>query len=302
MPRSTDRGVGRVPAMSIVVMGYRNEATIAASIASVIDQVADEPAEVIVVTSGGDRSGNVVRSAFPAIELLEAPERLMPGGARNAGVADSAGEFVAFLAADCVAAPGWLDARLRAHRAGYAAVAGAVANAGPDRPWARAALFLGYRQRLPMGAGHEVAWPHPAAHSLSYSRDLLEEVGSFDPRISIGEDTEMARILAERGVAVWFEPRATIGHHGPISTRALIRDQYRRGAQYVEQNRIDRPGSGTAASILAVEAARWWRAVRGSTAAGIRYDGWRAVVAVPWILLGAAALRFGRFRAFRREG
>src|SRR5688572_16592737 len=97
--------------MSVVVMGYNNAATIASAIESLLGQVSPAQLEIVVVTSGADPSAAIVRSRFPEVRLIDSHERLMPGGARNAGLESSAGENLAFLAADCIAMPGWVERR-----------------------------------------------------------------------------------------------------------------------------------------------------------------------------------------------
>lgn len=219
----------RAPAVSVVVMGYRNRRTIREAVASVLEQKLDGELELIVVTSGGDDSAALVRESFPDVHVIESAERLLPGGARNAGIAAAHGQIVAFLAADCEAAPGWLANRLAAHRAGNRAVAAAVAPAPPLTRSAWAAHFLLFPARLPGGTGQQVNYPDDRAHGISYERSLLEELGPFPEASRIGEDTDMARRLRDAGVPVWFEPSSAILHRGPRRVTQLVRDQFRRG-------------------------------------------------------------------------
>ena len=121
-------------AISVVVMGYRNRDTILAALTSIVEQMTPEPYEVLVVVSGDDGSAAAVKREHPDQRVVESPARLLPGGARNVGVANTRGPIVAFLAADCIAEPGWIAARLAAHRAGHALVASAMTHGGPDRP------------------------------------------------------------------------------------------------------------------------------------------------------------------------
>jgi hypothetical protein len=59
--------MSRLPHMAVVVMGYRNAATITAAVRSVVEQDAPEPFEVLVVTSGGDHTaGSCERSSPPS--------------------------------------------------------------------------------------------------------------------------------------------------------------------------------------------------------------------------------------------
>ena len=68
------------------VFAYRNEDTIVRVVSSLVQQDCDEPFEVIVATSGGHRTGELVRQGFPGVHVIESPVRLMPGGARNLGM------------------------------------------------------------------------------------------------------------------------------------------------------------------------------------------------------------------------
>ena len=208
-------------------MGYRNAATIEAAVQSVVTQQARERFEVVVVTSGGDGSAAIVTARFPGVQVIESPTRLLPGGARNAGVAATDSDVVAFLAADCLALPGWIDRRIEHHRRGHRVVSGSVC-AGPDDGLpGRAAVFLLFPGRLP---GHR---PGPASHpqsfGLSYTRSLLDELGPFDASLRTGEDSVMARRLEELGERPWFDPAIRTAHPGPERVCALLRDQYRRG-------------------------------------------------------------------------
>ena len=74
------------PVLSAIVFAYRNEATILQVVSSLVEQEFDEPFEVVVATSGGDRTSELVRQNFPGVRVIESPVRLMPGGARNLGM------------------------------------------------------------------------------------------------------------------------------------------------------------------------------------------------------------------------
>lgn len=285
------------PALSVVVMGYRNEATIVDAVRSVLQQRCEEPFEVVVVTSGGDRSAARLRSAFPALPVVEDPGRLLPGGARNAGIQATRAPVIAFLAGDCIAEPGWIAGRLRAHRRGYAGVAAALTSAGPARPAGWASGFLLFPARLPGRPAGEVAWPDPAAHGLSLDRAVLRRVGAFATDQLIGEDTDMARRLADAGLPIWFEPTVRIGHRGPRNLVALLRDEYRRGGRAVRATRAPRVPPRR---LLASE----WRLMKGqlrwTLGRAWSYGGeqrWRLAAALPWILAGALARRTGRVAA-----
>ena len=215
------------PALAVVVMGYRDEATIERAVRSAVEQEANEPFEVVVVTSSGDRSAQIVREHFPELVVIDSEERLLPGGARNVGVEVTSAEIVAFLAADCIALPGWVSGRLAHHRKGHAAVASAIVP-GPDDGIVGVAETLSlFPARL---SGHpEGAATHGQSFGLSYTRELLGVLGPFDASLRTGEDSLVAKRLPDLGITPWFDPKIRTAHPGSPNLRAFVRDQFRRG-------------------------------------------------------------------------
>ncbi|MEY2460319.1 MAG: hypothetical protein QOG30_2149 [Acidimicrobiaceae bacterium] len=284
-------------------MGYQNETSIVSAIASVVDQVSPEPFEVLVVTSGGDRSGDAVRAAFPDLKLVESAGRLLPGGARNAGVSAATGDIVAFLAADCIAEPGWVAARLAAHRAGHRVVAGAVTAAPTYRPSAWAFHFDLFGARLPGRHAGIVAHPDPAAHGLSFDRGVLDALGPFDATLRVGEDTDAGRRLADLGVPVWFEPRVRTSHPSPRNGWTMVADRYRRGTRFAQ-------GSGDLRGVTPARALLAYPVLWAQHMARTLVSGWsgsrqqriRLVISLPWVAAGRAASLAGWYRERLRVG
>ncbi len=215
------------PVLTAVVFGYRNEDTILRAVRSLLEQEADEPFEVVVATSGGDRTGDLVRAHHPEVRVAEWPTRLYPGGVRNLGVKMARGQIVAFLEADCVACPQWVSSRISLHRAGHGAVASAVQSDVDHGRAARAWLYLVHPSRL---VGHPAgpASSHQA-YGLSFTRDLLDRAGPFDETLRTDEDSLMAERLESLGVHPWFDPAVCIDHLGPLGMATFLRDQYSRG-------------------------------------------------------------------------
>jgi peptidoglycan/xylan/chitin deacetylase (PgdA/CDA1 family)/GT2 family glycosyltransferase len=248
------------PALSVVVFGYRNEATILRAVASLMNQDSDDPFEVIVATSGGDQTAALIRDAYPGIKVAECSTRLLPGGVRNLGAALATGEIVTFLEADCVARPGWVRNRIALHRAGHDAVASALDAMSSDGLIAKAALYLVHAGRL---AGHPAG---PAkdyqAYGLSFTRELFERAGPFDEMLRSYEDTAMAERLDFLGVESWFDPAICIEHDGPASLAEMLHDQFIRAQRdsWVELVRLPAgrhrhrwelvPGAGVAIVVL----------------------------------------------------
>jgi len=216
-----------VPVLSIVVFAYRNAETIEQVVGAALAQQSEDAFEVVVASSGGDRTGEIVRNRFPEVPITEWRTRLLPGGVRNLGLGMVKGEFIAFLEADMVPRPGWVRNRIKAHRAGHEAVAGAIYVDGVDQATSRVTAYLTFDDRLPR-------WPTgpaklPRSYALSFTRVLLERTGPFDETVRIEEDTLMVERLAELGVTPWFDSSVACGHIGPTTVRELLSEQRARG-------------------------------------------------------------------------
>lgn len=214
------------PVLSAVVISRDDEARIARAVASVVNQGCSEPFEVIVVTSGTDRTAEVVRDKFPEVTLVELPRPALPGEARNAGLRLAHGAYVTFPGSHVELLPGSLAARLRAHRLGYTMVTGEALNG--TRTWAGwASYFLDHAQNLP-GQPPGVL-DGPPAH-CSYARGPLLEVGGFPEDLRAGEDTTVNMELFRRGYLAYRDPRVRFTHHNPCRTpRRLLRHYFGRG-------------------------------------------------------------------------
>lgn len=216
-----------VPELACAVLALGNPPELPEAVRSLLAQ--DEPLEVVVVNSGGGGAAAALAAAdlggLPMPEVIEREERLLPGAARNLGIAATRAPFVAFLAADCWAEPGWAAARLRAHRAGAAAVASAVTNPYRRNLAAWTSYVALFARRMP-------GLPGDAAlrYGVSYARGLFERFGPFREDLRGGEDTELHQRLAGEVEIAW-EPAVRTAHRHPRRLAGLLADQYRRGAR-----------------------------------------------------------------------
>jgi len=293
------------PFLSVVVMGYRNRTTIVEAVGSILEQQCEEPFEVVVVTSGGDGSAALVRARFPDLTVIDSPARLLPGRTRNVGTSATIGSFVAFLEGDCVAQPGWVAARVVAHRRGHAAVASAVTTAPPQRPAAWGLHFDMYCHRLVGRAGGPVAASDPAAHGLSLDRTLLDRIGQFDDTVERTEDTIAAARIGELGVGIWYEPAIVTAHRGPRRSIDMVRDARRRSqlaARVTPLIDAEPVGWGT---VLRAFGPMWWKGVRrrAGTAwrCGTRTERTHLVLSLPWLGTARAASLVGWYSERLRQ-
>jgi hypothetical protein len=210
-------------AMTAVVIARDDAAVIGPRLAAVISQGC---AGVVAVVSGSSATAALIAHEFPDVPLVELPEVALPGRARNAGLHLADGEVVTFPGSHVELRPGCLEARLRAHDAGWAMVAAATEN-GTDTPAGWSSYFLDHSAALPTRPAGEIEGP---PGNCSYLRRLLVEIGGFPEHLRAGEDTWVNRHLVRLGHRAWFEPAAVQVHHSPCdSARVLLRHHLARG-------------------------------------------------------------------------
>lgn len=115
--------------VSVIIPSYRAAATLIDTLESFQAQRDPGRYEVIVVDSTEDSSVVKLMQRYPWARLLRLETRAWPGDARNAGIAISRGEILAFTDADCSVGPDWIDRVRRAHEGTLRIVGGTIANA-----------------------------------------------------------------------------------------------------------------------------------------------------------------------------
>jgi len=209
------------PKLAVIVIGYRAPAQIVEAVISLLDQNA--PLEIIVVNSGGGEALALLTGAGVKVPVIEVSGRLFVGAARNLGITATRAPFVAFLADDCLACPGWAEARMQRHLAGDRAVASAMVNSHPRNLIACAAHLIMFMRRLP-GLPADRA----LRYGVSFDRRLFDEYGLFDETMPAAEDTEFLGRLPQQLQPVW-EPEVKTVHRNETRLSRLLADQYRRG-------------------------------------------------------------------------
>jgi glycosyltransferase involved in cell wall biosynthesis len=227
------------PALTAIVISRDDEDRIERAVGSVVAQELAEPFEVVVVTSGTDRTARIVRDRFPGVRLVELDHPALPGEARNAGLRLARGDYVSFPGSHVELPPGSLAARVAAHDAGWTMVTGSTRNGTFTRSgWA--AYFLDHSTVLPGRPSQQLG--APPAH-CSYDRRALLGVGGFPEDLRAGEDTWVNDQLFRGGATAFRAADLPLVHHNRSRTPwELVRRHFARGRAQTQFLRGREPG------------------------------------------------------------
>lgn len=208
--------------LACVVLSLRCQPGLVSAVQSLRAQ-GDGPELTVVNSGGGDAHAVLAAAGIDDVHVVDRPERLFPGGARNEGIRATSAPFVAFLAADCTAEPGWIAGRLARHAAGARVVAGAMTNAYPRSAVAQASYALLFHTRRP-----ESGLMVRRLFSASYDRALFEEYGLFRDDLRVGEDSDLHRRF-EGEVAIQWAPEVRAAHSHERRVLPALQEHFGRG-------------------------------------------------------------------------
>ncbi|HSN68694.1 MAG TPA: glycosyltransferase family 2 protein [Thermoanaerobaculia bacterium] len=279
-----------------VIIPCRNGArTVGAAVASALGQSVP-PLEVLVVDDASEDATAEVAEGAGARVVRNAVRR-NAGGARNAGLEVAQGDLIAFLDADAVAAPDWLERAsgfLETHP-DFAAVGGSIVNGRPDR-YGSLDYYMNHSEWIGGEPGERTTFP---TMSVVYRRSAIEGLRFLES--NSGEDTAFALEVRGRGGRLWYDPAIRITHQHERLDWPSFRDHQVVCGRTIFWTRslLDRPGKFLVRwPILLFTFPHLWLMLGRMIASGRAVDALRLF---PW-LVGGELARIRGFFAARREG
>ncbi len=201
------------------------------ALASLINQQTDGQFtyEIVVVdnasTDHTPQVVNEVSAAAPSLIRYVHEPQLGRVFARNRGIQEARGQWIASFDDDEVADPHWLQQLLAlANEKKLLSVGGAVALRLPSE-WNRPIPWV-CRRLL----GESAGWPEPRPYTRKEGpgcgnhmlhRSAYQQVGLYNHTFnSAGEDTDLYRRLRAAGIETWFTPHAVVWHLVPADRLA----------------------------------------------------------------------------------
>lgn len=210
------------PRISVVIPARNAEATLRATLDGLTRQIPDIPFEVIVVDDHSSDGTRRIAAESAVVDRVLDATGTGPGQARNHGAAAASADRLAFLDADCVPTPGWLEAGLSALE--HADLVLGETRPAPDRTWG------------PFDRTLSVVGASPLFESanLFVRRRLFDRLGGFESWLGPSEGKEL-------GEDVWFGWRArrtgartaacaqALAHHAlhPGTLRTFLAERWR---------------------------------------------------------------------------
>lgn len=178
------------PLVTVIVPTFNGARFLPEAIASILDQKY-AALEVIVVDDGSTDEIEAAVQALPIDVRFFRQENAGPSAARNRGIRDASGEYIAFLDVDDL----WpaenlasLMAEIQASEADIAIGRGQLAQVTAE----------GELQYI---GNPEQSFPHYIGAAV-YRRDVFERIGLFDEEMRYGEDTDWYNRARESGLDV----------------------------------------------------------------------------------------------------
>lgn len=200
--------------ISLVIPAYNEEAYLPACLDAVMRNVASKALEIIVVDNNSTDGTKRVIERYPAVTYVFEPHKGITR-ARQAGLLNASGDIVAYVDADTLPPPGWIE-QIARH---FEADSTLACLSGPYSFYD----LSGIRDRISTGwfitarPLYALTGYMMVGGNFAIPRDTLQRMGGFDDSIEFyGEDADIAKRAKKFG-KVLFSPSFVM----PTSGRRL---------------------------------------------------------------------------------
>jgi len=217
--------MGRVT-VSAVIPVYNNGPYVASALQSVLAQTRP-PEEVIVVDDGStDDTAAVLARYHDQIRYVYQVNRGEPS-ARNRGIREANGDYIAFLDGDDLWLPHKLERQMRYFEE-FPSCALVYADMSTFDEYGIIDISVKSRPKMTLPTGriflHLLRRPLFGSGTVIFRKNCVETVGAFDESLLVGSDYEMwLRIARHFEVGAIDEPLLQYRHHPTMSTRGIGR-------------------------------------------------------------------------------
>ncbi len=196
------------PFLSIVIGTHNSEEYIERCIKSLISQSCPRKEFEIIVIDDGSTDRSVELSRNSGADLVIKTDPCTISKARNLGVKNSKGKFLAFIDSDCEANDGWVNSIIKELQE-LPAITGPVLNGNSHNRVAWAEYFLEFGEFHERKKRSQIRFM-PGCNG-AFRRETFLQAGGF-PDLRASEDVLLGESLKKAQVGIQFIPEVKIKH------------------------------------------------------------------------------------------
>lgn len=211
------------PQISIVVASYNGEKHLRSCLSS-LENLDYPNYEVLLIDDGSTDSTSELAKEFPSVRYLR-QDRAGLSAARNLGIQESQGNWIAFTDDDCVAPREWLKQAVSGKQGKpWDGVGGPNFIPASDGPVANA-IHLSPGAPTHVLLTDEIAEHIPGCNMI-FNKSALQSVGGFNTIFrTAGDDVDVCWRLQEAGYQIGFVGAAYVWHHRRDSISGYFKQQ-----------------------------------------------------------------------------
>lgn len=196
------------PKLSVIIPTHNSGKTIENCVHSLASQNFPRNEFEIIVVDDGSKDKTIELAKKAGADVVMVIEPCFQGTARNIGVKNARGNFIAFIDSDCTARVGWLET-ISKELKDNEAIGGPVLNGNTNSlvAWAEYLIefseFHEHRKRSTV--------PFVPGCSQAYKKDVFLRVGGFSEQ-RLAEDVKIGHALTKAGVNIVFVPELQVNH------------------------------------------------------------------------------------------
>lgn len=220
------------PLISIVIPAKNAERTIKKCIDSIL-HLNYSNYEVMVINDGSADNTAKILVDYPNIQILTTTG-VGPAKAKNIGISQAKGEFVAFTDADCIVDTDWIVELLKGFiNEKIVGVGGSQKSPSDDSAFGKKVHdFLntfGFVSGYMKSASRMKLTNHNPSCNVMYRKSILLELGGFLEGLWPGEDVELDYRIKKKNGFLMFNPKAIVYHYRPSDWRTFCKMMFRYG-------------------------------------------------------------------------
>ncbi len=220
------------PLVSIIIPAYNSEKTMGKCLDSLLKL--DYPDyEIIIIDDGSTDSTPEILKQYPKVKTITT-QNSGPSKARNTGIWEARGDFIAFTDADCIVDHNWIKELFKGFKSDRVAGVGGDQKSPEDecefgrdvQGFMKAIGFVS--DYLKTGDAPETVKHNPSCNVM-YRKEVLKEAGLFDEQLWPGEDVDLDFKIRRMGYSLYYNPNAIVYHYRPKTRASFARMMKRYG-------------------------------------------------------------------------